>query len=68
LYEESFYAQDSGTLEQQKELSTCRQAIRDSIKGIKRITLVIAGEMAGGVTSPALQVFAQIQLQELLTS
>ena len=37
-----FYARDSGTLEQLKELSTRRQAIQDSIKGIRRITPIIA--------------------------
>lgn len=56
LYEESFYARDSGTLEQLKELSSRRQAIQDSINGISTITPVIAREMAGGITSPVLQV------------
>ncbi|KAG0558944.1 hypothetical protein KC19_10G066200 [Ceratodon purpureus] len=55
LYEESFYARDSGTLEQLKELSSRRQAIQDSINGISTITPVIAREMAGGITSPVLQ-------------
>lgn len=58
LYEETFYARDSGTLEQLKELSTRRQAIQDSINGISRLTPVIAREMAGGITSPVLQVRA----------
>lgn len=56
LYEESFCARDSGTLEQLKELSSRRLAIQDSINGISRLTPVIAREMAGGITSPVLQV------------
>lgn len=61
LYEETFYARDSGTLEQLKELSTRRQAIQDSINGISRLTPVIAREMAGGITSPVLQDLQKIE-------
>jgi hypothetical protein len=57
VYEETYYARDSGTLEQLKELSTKRQAIEESINGSSKITPAIAREMAGGVTSPVLQVF-----------
>jgi hypothetical protein len=56
VYEETYYARDSGTLEQLKELSTKRQAIEESINGSSKITPAIAREMAGGVTSPVLQV------------
>ncbi|CAK9207580.1 unnamed protein product [Sphagnum jensenii] len=55
VYEETYYARDSGTLEQLKELSTKRQAIEESINGSSKITPAIAREMAGGVTSPVLQ-------------
>jgi hypothetical protein len=56
VYEETYYARDSGTLEQLKELSTKRQALEESINGSSRITPAIAREMAGGITSPILQV------------
>lgn len=56
MYEENYYARDSGTLEQLKELSTKRQAIEESINGSSKITPAIAREMAGGITSPILQV------------
>jgi hypothetical protein len=56
VYEENYYARDSGTLEQLKELSTKRQAIEESINGSSKITPAIAREMAGGITSPILQV------------
>ncbi|XP_073395450.1 uncharacterized protein [Physcomitrium patens] len=55
VYEETFYARDSGTLEQLRELSTRREAIQNSIDGSCRITPAIAREMAGGITSPVLQ-------------
>lgn len=55
VYEENYYARDSGTLEQLKELSTKRQAIEESINGSSKITPAIAREMAGGITSPILQ-------------
>lgn len=55
VYEENYYARDSGTLEQLKELSTKRQAIEESINGSSRVTPAIAREMAGGITSPILQ-------------
>lgn len=56
MYEENYYARDSGTLEQLKELSTKRQAFEESINGSSKITPAIAREMAGGITSPILQV------------
>ncbi|XP_073396909.1 uncharacterized protein [Physcomitrium patens] len=55
VYEENYYARDSGTLEQLKELSTKRQAFEESINGSSKITPAIAREMAGGITSPILQ-------------
>uniref|UniRef100_A0A0D6QZH8 BRO1 domain-containing protein n=1 Tax=Araucaria cunninghamii TaxID=56994 RepID=A0A0D6QZH8_ARACU len=51
MYEETYYARDSGTLEQLKELSSGRRAFEESINGSSFITEAIAREMAGGTTS-----------------
>lgn len=53
---EKYYACDFGTLEKMKELSTKCQAFEESINGSSKITPAIAREMAGGITSPILQV------------
>eukprot|EP00249_Psilotum_nudum_P001349 c13793_g1_i1 orf=295-1434(-) len=55
VYEETYYARDSGSLEQLKELTTRRKAIEDSLNGSSQLAPAIAREMAGGVTSPILQ-------------
>ncbi|XP_002980459.2 BRO1 domain-containing protein BROX [Selaginella moellendorffii] len=55
VFEATYYARDSGTLEQLKDLSTKRKAIEESINGSSNLTAAIAREMAGGVTSPILQ-------------
>ncbi|KAG0565453.1 hypothetical protein KC19_8G191300 [Ceratodon purpureus] len=68
VYEENYYARDSGTLEQLKELSTKRQAIEESINGSSKITPAIAREMAGGITSPILQAVAIRKAEEKATS
>ncbi|KAJ7553656.1 hypothetical protein O6H91_06G107600 [Diphasiastrum complanatum] len=56
VYEETYYARDSGTLEQLKELTSKRKSIEESLNGSSHITPAIAREMAGGVTSPILQI------------
>lgn len=66
VYEETYYARDSGTLEQLKELSTKRQALEESINGSSRITPAIAREMAGGITSPILQVIFLLSYDHFL--
>lgn len=55
-FEDTYYARDSGTLEQLKQLSSSRKAIEASINGSSQLTPAIAREMAGGITSPILQV------------
>lgn len=55
VYEETYYARDSGTLEQLKELTARRKAIEDSLNGSNQLTPAIAREMAGGISSPILQ-------------
>ncbi|CAM6091200.1 unnamed protein product [Calypogeia fissa] len=54
-FEDTYYARDSGTLEQLKQLSSSRKAIEESINGSSHLTPAIAREMAGGITSPILQ-------------
>lgn len=54
-FEETYYARDSGTLEQLKELTARRRAIEDFLNGTNQLTPAIAREMAGGISSPILQ-------------
>ncbi|BBN19824.1 hypothetical protein MPTK1_8g13960 [Marchantia polymorpha subsp. ruderalis] len=54
-FETSYYARDSITLSQLRDLSSKRRAIEESINGSSHLTPAIAREMAGGVTSPIAQ-------------
>ncbi|KAL2610120.1 hypothetical protein R1flu_028693 [Riccia fluitans] len=54
-FETSYYARDSITLSQLRELSSRRRAIEESINGSSHLTPAIAREMAGGITSPIAQ-------------
>lgn len=62
VYEETFYARDSGTLEQLKELSSRRRAVEESVNGSSFITAAIAREMAGGTTSRIQQDLQKLEL------
>lgn len=55
MFEDVFSAQDSGTLEQLKELSSKRVNV-ESINENNSITNAIAREMSGGLTSQIEQV------------
>ncbi|MCO5572311.1 hypothetical protein L7F22_026064 [Adiantum nelumboides] len=55
VFEDTYCARDSGTLEQLKELTTRRKAVEDFLNGSNQLTPAIAREMAGGVSSPILQ-------------
>ncbi|GLJ07982.1 hypothetical protein SUGI_0078990 [Cryptomeria japonica] len=73
VYEETYYARDSGTLEQLKELSSRRRAVEESINGSSSITAAIAREMAGGTTSRVQQDIQKLEqylplLENLVTS
>lgn len=57
VFEDTYYARDSGTLEQLKELTTRRKSIEDFLNGSNQLTPAIAREMAGGISSPVLQVY-----------
>eukprot|EP00850_Spirogloea_muscicola_P015562 SM000120S25711 [mRNA] locus=s120:258470:258958:- [translate_table: standard] len=55
VFEESYYARDSGTLEQLKELSARRKLIEEAVNGSSNLSEAIAREMHGGTTSKILQ-------------
>lgn len=59
MFEDTYAASDSFTLEQLKELSSKRRLIEDSINESSSITDAIAREMAGGLTSHTEQVICQ---------
>lgn len=61
IFEETYYARDSGTLEQLKELTTRRKAIEDFLNGSNQLTPAIAREMAGGISSPILQDLQKVE-------
>lgn len=50
IFEDTFIARDSGTLEQLKELSSKRRMIEESINERSYITIAVAREMFGGST------------------
>ena len=50
MYKETFYAWDSGTLEQLKELSSRQRAVEEYANGSIFITASIEREMTGGTT------------------
>ncbi|KAL3678362.1 hypothetical protein R1sor_021318 [Riccia sorocarpa] len=54
-FETAYYARDSITLSQLRDLSSKRRAIEESINGSSHLTAAIAREMAGGITSPIAQ-------------
>eukprot|EP00897_Mesotaenium_endlicherianum_P004361 jgi/Mesen1/3953/ME000209S02963 len=58
-YEDKYYARDSGTLNQLKELSARRLALEESLNGKSRLTEAIAREIHGGISSPILQKLQQ---------
>eukprot|EP01018_Ginkgo_biloba_P025635 Gb_25621 [translate_table: standard] len=62
VYEETYYARDSGTLEQLKELSCRRRAVEESVNGSSFVTAAIAREMAGGTTSRIQQDLQKLEL------
>lgn len=61
VFEDTYYARDSGTLEQLKELTTRRKAIEDFLNGSNQLTPAIAREMAGGISSPVLQDLQKVE-------
>ncbi|GBG85160.1 hypothetical protein CBR_g39725 [Chara braunii] len=54
VFEESYYAKDSATLELLRELTTKRRAIEEVLNGRTNIPATETA-MAGGITSPAMQ-------------
>jgi hypothetical protein len=62
VYEETFYARGSGTLEPLKELSSRRRAVEESVNRSSFITEAIAREMAGGTTSRIQQDLQKLEL------
>lgn len=56
VFEDTYAATDSCTLEQLKELSSKRRIIEDSINQSSSFTDAIAREMSGGLTSHSQQV------------
>ncbi|XP_015895684.3 uncharacterized protein LOC107429501 isoform X1 [Ziziphus jujuba] len=61
VFEDTYAASDSFTLEQLKELSSKRRLIEDSINESSSITDAIAREMAGGLTSHTEQVLYKLE-------
>eukprot|EP00250_Pteridium_aquilinum_P010801 c19633_g1_i1 orf=493-1632(+) len=61
VFEDTYYARDSGTLEQLKELTTRRKSIEDFLNGSNQLTPAIAREMAGGISSPILQDLQKVE-------
>lgn len=61
VFEDTYYARDSGTLEQLKELTTRRKSIEDFLNGSNQLTPAIAREMAGGISSPVLQDLQKVE-------
>ncbi|MCO5564320.1 hypothetical protein L7F22_017980 [Adiantum nelumboides] len=61
VFEDTYCARDSGTLEQLKELTTRRKAVEDFLNGSNQLTPAIAREMAGGVSSPILQDLQKVE-------
>lgn len=61
VFEDTYYARDSGTLEQLKELTARRKSIEDFLNGSNQLTPAIAREMAGGISSPILQDLQKVE-------
>jgi hypothetical protein len=61
VFEQTYYAQDSGTLEQLRELSTRRKAWEETRNGSSNMAPAIAREIAGGETSPVAQELGKVE-------
>lgn len=60
IFEQTYYAQDSGTLEQLRELSSRRKAWEEPRNG-SNMAHAIAREIAGGETSPVAQEIGKVE-------